>query len=165
MAVLKYAFWQFFALNCHIRVTDPSTERKSRMRRWISCMAISLSLLSGTTLAADQSKHEAADRWLQTVDKGEFAQTWRDADTGFQAAVSEVQWSQSLQQISAQTGKLLKREFKSEEEKTNLPGAAPGKYRIVVYISAYEKAPQVKETVVLTETKDGSWKVAGYFLQ
>lgn len=135
------------------------------MRRWISCMAISLSLLSGTVLAADQNTHEAADRWVQTIDQGNFGQSWKDADAGFQANVSEIQWTQTLQQIAAQTGKMLKREFKSEEVKSDLPGAPAGKFKFVVYQTAFEKAPQVTETVVLIETKDGSWKVTGYFLK
>ncbi|GGX30419.1 DUF4019 domain-containing protein [Undibacterium squillarum] len=135
------------------------------MRRWISCIAVSLSLLSGTAIAADQSTHEAADRWVQIIDQGDFAKSWKEADAGFQANVSELQWTQTLQQIHAQTGKMLKREFKTEDIKSDLPGAPAGKYKIVVYQTAFEKAPQVKETVVLTETKDGSWKVTGYFLQ
>lgn len=135
------------------------------MRRWISCIAVSLSLLSGTAIAADQNTHEAADRWVQTIDQGDFAKSWKEADAGFQANVTELQWTQTLQQIYAQTGKMLKREFKTEGIKSDLPGAPAGKYKIVVYQTAFEKAPQVKETVVLTETKDGSWKVTGYFLQ
>lgn len=46
-----------------------------------------------------------------------------------------------------------------------MPGAPDGEYVVVRYGSSFENKKEAGETAVMMKERDGSWRVAGYFIR
>lgn len=108
---------------------------------------------------------EAANDWLKLVDNNHYEESWETASTLFKAAVSKEQWKQSLLAVRKPLGRLLKREIKSKQYTTSLPGAPDGEYVVIQYATSYENKKSTIETVTPMLDKDGKWKVYGYYIK
>jgi hypothetical protein len=108
---------------------------------------------------------EAAQKWLALIDKGEYGKSWEDASGYFRRAVSEERWEQTLQAVRAPLGKVISRKVHSMQYTTALPGAPDGEYVVIQFQTSFEKKKSSLETVTPTKARDGSWRVAGYFIR
>ncbi len=61
-------------------------------------------------------------------------------------------------------GKVITRTLKSAEHRTSLPGAPDGDYVVIRFETAFENKQAAIETVTPMLEKDGSWRVAGYYI-
>jgi hypothetical protein len=115
--------------------------------------------------ADKQAAHTEADTWLLLVDQGKYGETWDTAAPVFQSATPKAQWEGAVQSARGPLGALTSRKYVTAEYKGSLPGAPPGEYVIVYYDTVFASKPRAQESVTLTKTPDGAWKVAGYFVQ
>ena len=106
----------------------------------------------------------AAQAWLGTVDAGRNAQSWDDAAVFFRDSVTKVQWQSALDAARGPLGPVVARKLRSANYAHTLPGAPEGDYVVIQVDTRFENRPLSIETVTPMREKDGSWKVAGYFI-
>ena len=129
----------------------------------ISMILVSVAYGADATLKKDALA--AAENWLAIIDKGEYAESWKEAAEYFKTAVSQNQWVNSLQAVRKPLGKVNFRTVKSTTYKTSLPGAPDGEYVVIQFTTTFENKKSALETVTPMKDKDGKWRVAGYFIK
>ena len=140
------------------------------MIRRILCMFGVVLILSGGTVMAGEAGKEtaavaAAEKWLATVDAGNYAASWSDAAEYFRNAVKPEQWEQAMQSARKPLGKLLSRKMQTKAYKTSLPGAPDGEYVVIQFATSFEKKKAGVETVTPMMDRDGAWRVSGYYIK
>lgn len=140
------------------------------MLRSLLPLAALLLVLHGDTGAAERSDTEkaavaAAEKWLQLVDGGKYAESWQEAAAYFRGAVTQPQWEQSLQGTRKPLGRLVSRKVKSTIFKTTMPGAPDGEYVVIEFETSMEHKREAVETVAPMREKDGAWRVSGYYIR
>jgi len=129
----------------------------------ISMILVSVAYGADATLKKDALA--AAENWLAIIDKGEYAESWKEAAEYFKTAVSQNQWVNSLQAVRKPLGKVNSRTVKSTTYKTSLPGAPDGEYVVIQFTTTFENKKSALETVTPMKDKDGKWRVSGYFIK
>ncbi len=128
-----------------------------------------LALAFGAALADDGAAvsggRAAAKSWLESVDAGEYARSWDESSSAMRAAVTRADWEKGVRAARGPLGKVKSRTEKSATFKTSLPGAPDGEYVVLMFESSMENKQSAVETVAMMHEKDGSWKVAGYFIR
>jgi len=114
---------------------------------------------------AERKAVEASNTWLKLVDNDQYAKSWDTAAEFFRNAVSKEQWNQSLNAVRKPLGKLIKRNVKSKQYTTSLPGAPDGEYVVIQYETSFENRKSSVETVTPMLDKDGKWRVSGYYIK
>ncbi|HRC72186.1 MAG TPA: DUF4019 domain-containing protein [Candidatus Competibacter sp.] len=116
---------------------------------------------SETTVKAQ----EAAKAWLALVDAEQYGESWDQAATLFRGGVSKADWEKAVKPIRSQLGTLKSRTLKSADLTRSLPGAPDGEYVVVQFDARFENKTAALETVTSMRDKDGSWRVAGYYIR
>lgn len=118
--------------------------------------------------AADGDSKQAAvaamQAWLQEMDQGQYGQSWKDASSQFQKAVSSDQWVAKSNSIRAQLGKCSDRKLDSALEQTEVPsptGTQHGDFVVAQFDTSFENLKYAVETVCFEKAPDGTWKAAG----
>ena len=102
--------------------------------------------------------------WLALIYDQDYSQSWDNAASLFQKAVTKEQWTQQLSGIVPPLGEVISRDVISSEYHTTLPGAPDGEYIVIQFKTSFENKNESIETV--TQMKDGDqWKVSGYFIK
>ncbi|MDO6602529.1 DUF4019 domain-containing protein [Arenibacter palladensis] len=105
-----------------------------------------------------------AKGWLGLIYVQDYSQSWDNAASLFQRAVTKEQWTQQLSGIVPPLGEVISRDVISSEYHTTLPGAPDGEYIVIQFKTSFENKNESIETV--TQMKDGDqWKVSGYFIK
>lgn len=105
-----------------------------------------------------------AKGWLGLIYDQDYSQSWDNAASLFQRAVTKEQWTQQLSGIVPPLGEVISRDVISSEYHTTLPGAPDGEYIVIQFKTSFENKNESIETV--TQMKDGDqWKVSGYFIK
>ncbi len=112
-----------------------------------------------------QAAAQAAQAWLALVDREKYAESWNSAAELFRRNVSVESWANAAASVRAPLGKLISRTLRSADAKTSAPGAPDGKYVVIQFDTTFENKAQGVETVTPMQEKDGTWKVAGYFVR
>ena len=107
----------------------------------------------------------AAKAWLSLIDSGNYADSWKEASTYFQGAVSEQSLIASLEAVRKPLGKLVSRNMVKTQEANSLPGAPDGRYVVMSFRAAFEQKKSAIETVTFMLDKDQKWRAAGYFIK
>ena len=131
-------------------------------------LCVVLLLLSGGAAAApgpEAAAQEVARAWLALVDGGNYADSWTQAATLFRANVTEAQWQSAAEGARGPVGALKSRQVQSASFRRDLPGAPDGEYVVILFASAFRGKASAIETVTVMKDKDGSWRVAGYYLK
>lgn len=122
------------------------------------------------TPSADEASAEieaaaaAATEWLALLDAGEYEESWREAASAFQDAVTPAVWETSLTDARSELEPFGERTLTSSQQMTDPPGAPAGDYVVLLYRTEVSGDRTVTETVV--PMKEGeAWKVSGYFVQ
>lgn len=136
----------------------------------IAClMVIGLFFAVIAAVEGGSEKEEAAVapavKWLNLVDQGKYAESWKEAATLFRNAVNQGQWEQTLQAVRKPLGKLITRKVKTKTYRTSLPGAPDGEYVVILFDSSFEKKKSAVETVTPMMDEDGKWRVSGYYIK
>ena len=137
-------------------------------RRTTLVLLLALPATPSALLAApevDAAARAAATEWLQKVDTANYSGSWESAASMFKAAVSVQAWEKAAQSARTPFGTVRKRIEKSASATNSLPGVPDGKYVVVQYDTAFENKAAAVETLTLAQDRDGSWRVAGYFIK
>lgn len=119
--------------------------------------------------SADQTSAEveaataAATEWLALIDAGEYGESWREAASAIQDAVTPAVWETSLTDARSQFEPFGERTLTSSQQMTDPPGAPAGDYVLLQYRTEVSGDRTVTETVVPMKEGD-AWKVSGYFV-
>jgi hypothetical protein len=132
------------------------------LRRLLPALAMLL-LTAPMTTAADDTFRAVADAWLAVVDKGQYAESWKEASAHFQAAITEAEWTKAVGETRGEFGAVVVRKFQSATHRTQLPGAPDGEYQVLQYQTKFAKKDAAIETLTM-EWGGKAWKVAGYFI-
>lgn len=139
------------------------------VHRLVYLVIVGLFLSGGTAMARDAGKEtaavSAAEKWLATVDAGEYSASWKEAAKFFRNAVKPEQWEQSMEAVRKPLGKLLSRKVQTKVYKTSLPGTPDGEYVVIQFETSFENKRTSIETVTPMMDKDGKWRVSGYYIK
>jgi hypothetical protein len=115
--------------------------------------------------AMKEAAAQAALTWLPIVDKGDYAESWKQAAPPFQTAVTEEKWVAMAASTRQPLGANEARKLVSQAVSTNPPGAPEGTYIVCQFQSSFENMKFATETVSLFRLPDGTWKVVGYYIR
>ncbi|OPX19590.1 MAG: hypothetical protein BZ151_08605 [Desulfobacca sp. 4484_104] len=121
--------------------------------------------------AAGQSKNKDPQgqqevfKFLKMIDKGDYAASYELTSTYFKGVLSQAKWVESLNGARRPLGSLVSRHITESERHTSLPGAPDGLYLVFTLKSSFQHKKTATETVTLQQEKDGSLKVAGYYIR
>ena len=107
---------------------------------------------------------KAALTWLAIVDAGHYGQSWESTAEVFRAGVTKPQWEALVASVRGKVGGVQLRKVTSVQFVRDLPKAPPGEYVVIQYATRFDNG-QFNETVTPMREKDGSWKVAGYYIK
>lgn len=107
----------------------------------------------------------SAQAWLALNDKGDYAQSWKQAAPFFQKAVAEPSWEHSMNAFRKPLGNLISRKLKSAKTMAQLPGAPDGQYVVMQFDTSFMNKKTAVETVTVGPKDNGPWKVSGYYIK
>lgn len=139
------------------------------VKRWAFIMMLSGLFGVHSGLAGEETDRTgqglaAARAWLEVVDAGDYDRSWDQSAELLQAVVSRAEWSRMLEQVLGALGPVMAREFRSASYSTALPGAPDGEYVVVEFSTTFANKKAAVETVTPVRGPDGSWRVAGYYI-
>jgi hypothetical protein len=102
---------------------------------------------------------ETAQRFVELIDQGRWADSYRLTTTSFRKLNSEQVWATTSQNVRTPLGKLVSRTFLSQDD---IP-APPAGYQMVRFNTRFGTSAPVVETVTL-ERENGEWRVAGIYV-
>ena len=141
----------------------------SRRRSLFSIVCVLLFLSSWVAAyaneAAEKKAIKASDAWLILVDSGQYAESWETTAEYFKKALNKEQWGRTLNAVRTPLGKVIKRQVKSKQYATSLPGAPDGEYVVIQYETSFANKKSSIETVTPMLDKDGKWRVSGYYIK
>jgi hypothetical protein len=111
---------------------------------------------SSTVTAAIPAPDDRARQWLTLVDDGNYAQSWKDAATGFRPRSADS-WATQAAALRAPLGAVASRDLKDVD--LSHPQTA-----VVRYDVSFAHRTGAVETVTLAFEK-GAWAVTGYSLK
>lgn len=114
---------------------------------------------------ASKAAVEAAEVWLELVDTEKYGESWHEAASYFQGAVSTEQWLSSMEAVRKPLGQTVSRSLKSKHYHTSLPGAPDGEYVVIQFNTSFEHKRSAVETVTPMKEQDGKWRVSGYYIK
>jgi hypothetical protein len=140
------------------------------MVRKVACLFVITFIIAPVMLIAQNASKEkaavtSAETWLGLIDKGEYAESWKETASYFRDNVSEQKWDQAMQGTRKPLGKMISRKLKTSAYKTSLPGAPDGEYVIMQFDTSFANKKSAVETVTDVLGKDGQWKAVGYFIR
>jgi len=107
----------------------------------------------------------AAESFLVRADAGKYGETWDAAGAVLQQSVTRAGWEKAMSDARKPFGAVKSRKLKSATFSTSIPQAPPGEYVIVQYDTVFDGPQSAVETATAMHEKDGSWKIAGYFIR
>lgn len=120
---------------------------------------------SGRAQAPEEQAAKADLVWLAIADGGNYGDSWDKASAMFQAAVAKDKWAQALAGVRTPLGKVVSRRLKAAKRMSSLPGAPNGDYVVAQFDTSFENKKEAVETITATLEKDGTWRMAGYFIR
>ena len=135
-------------------------------RLLILAIGSSLVLSAGAVAGKrEEAARRAAAGWLIIVDGGRYGESWNEAAELFRRTVTRAQWEESLKKARAPLGKMFSRKLRSATFLRSVPNGPPGEYVVVEYDTDFEHHAGAVERVTPMKDPDGTWRVAGYFIQ
>ena len=129
-------------------------------------LAVLLGCGSGQAQGPDTKVAQTSvETWLSLIDSQNYAASWDTSASMFRNAISQEKWRSAVQAARTPFGPLKLRALKSATPSTTLPGAPDGEYVVFQFTTSFEHKAAATETVTAMREKDGSWHVAGYFIQ
>lgn len=105
---------------------------------------------------------QVAKKYVETIDNGQYGETWQSGDVIFKKTVSANEWALALRAARGPLGKVINRTLKDEKPAFNPAGLPQGAYMVVEYNTSFERAPNSGELLTLRQGEDGKWRVLTY---
>ena len=129
------------------------------------CLVLPSAAISDILSAKETEAIQAAKHFLQLVDQGEYGQSWEEASSLFVSRISKKEWVKTISSARPSFGQIINRSVTSSKFMTSAPGVPDGEYVMILFSSSFEYKKSAFETVTAMLDKDGSWRVAGYFIK
>jgi hypothetical protein len=107
----------------------------------------------------------AAKTWLALTDAGKYDRSWDSATSLFKSSITKSDWEKIIRSVRSPLGALKSRTVKSATFTRTLPGAPDGEYVVIQFDTKFANKASAVETVTPMHEKDGSWRVAGYYIK
>ena len=136
------------------------------VRLFASCV-LALAINTSNAWAQDSGTTPAqisVETWLALIDTRSYAASWETAASSFRRVVPRETWSATIEEVRVQLGPLKARVLKSATPEEP-PGALQGEYIVFRFDTIFERGPALIEVVAALKEKDGTWRVAGYFVK
>jgi hypothetical protein len=114
---------------------------------------------------AEKQAQDAAEKWLATIDAGDYATGWEQAAELMKSVVTKKQLNQQLGAVRSPLGDVVSRKLKSAQFMRRLPGAPDGQYVVLQYETSFTNKSLAIETVTPAKEEDGIWRVSGYYIK
>jgi hypothetical protein len=140
----------------------------NKLSRRAACaclIAIAATATSIPALAQDARAtiaQRVARDWLAVVDRGDYADSWKQAAAKFRLAMTPERWSAAAKSVRGPLGAVDQRTLVRTTFTRNFPGAPEGEYALVVFRTAFHNKTQSEETITVEQEADGQWRVVGY---
>ena len=108
---------------------------------------------------------ESSKQWLESVDSSNYVKSWETSSELFKKSITKENWEKALEQVRLPLGEMVKRELRTKEFKTSLPGAPDGEYVVIVYNTEFKNKENSYETITPMKDIDGKWRVSGYYIK
>ena len=135
----------------------------------IISLALGIITFSFTLVGANKLEQQkaivAAEHWLDLVDNGNYAESWKQAATYFKSAINRDDWKRTIKAVREPLGHVISRSIISQQYTTTLPGAPDGKYVVIQYETSFFNKRTAIETITPMMDKDGNWYTSGYFIK
>lgn len=106
----------------------------------------------------------AAASWLELADQEKYQETWSNASSLFQMAITSEDWVRAVNAARGPLENLVSRTLDSAEFYRELPGAPDGEYVVLTFDSVFARKAKAVETVTVMRDGD-AWRVSGYFIR
>lgn len=110
----------------------------------------------------EKAGQTAAHAWLILLDRRDWGSAWDASSAVFRQSVPLPGWMENIPKVRTPFGNLVEREPAQAVYKTTLAGRPDGDYVSVIFVSKFEKKPNIEETVTTVREPDGRWRVTGY---
>ncbi|MFT3815159.1 MAG: DUF4019 domain-containing protein [Acidovorax sp.] len=140
------------------------------MRRRSFLLTTALAAATAPALAQQEQREtrqaeQAAEQWLRLTDAGSYPAAWTGSAPLLRAIVPQAQWESAMQAVRKPLGAVRQRILRSATFMREMPGAPDGEYVVILYDTVFEYKAKAVETITPARDKDGTWLVAGYFIQ
>jgi hypothetical protein len=129
------------------------------------CLLCAQSVLPQPQQKPEELARKSAEAWLALTDSGKYAESWGQASTMFQSAVTQQKWVDMVTPVRKPLGKVVSRTLKSATYTKSLPNAPAGEYVVIQFNTDFENKKGSIETITPMLDKDGQWRVSGYYIK
>ncbi len=139
---------------------------KPNMRSmFVTALAITLAAVLSFAGDTEDQAVEAAEQWLDLVDRGEYEKSWMSAAALLRAAVTLEQWEHALNAARKPLGEVKSRKLRGAEYTTSMPGAPDGEYVVIQFDTSFANKKEAVETITPMKDAVGVWRVSGYYVK
>jgi hypothetical protein len=139
---------------------------KPNMRSmFVTALAITLAAVLSFAGDTEDQALEAAEQWLDLVDRGEYEKSWMSAAALLRAAVTLEQWEHALNAARKPLGEVKSRKLRGAEYTTSMPGAPDGEYVVIQFDTSFANKKEAVETITPMKDAVGVWRVSGYYVK
>jgi len=104
---------------------------------------------------------DAAASWLALLDKGNYGESWDQADALFRLTVPKRDWTALMEKIRKPLGRVISREILDQRVAADPQGLPPGDYMVLIYNTSFSNKSSAHELVTLKQ-ENKKWKVLTY---
>lgn len=116
-----------------------------------------------TQMAAGMKESlQAAQDFVNDLDKGQYGQSWGKGDALFQQTFTKEEWIKVLNETRKGLGKMKSRQLKDQRPAWDPNGLPKGAYMVVEYETSFENSPSSLELLTLRKGAGGKWRVLTY---
>jgi hypothetical protein len=136
----------------------------------LATVVVLVSLSAGCGVAAAEeidtsAGMAAASQWLSGVDRGAYGESWDGAAQRFRQSIDRDKWETTVEAVRRPLGAVLVRKLRIATFARALPDAPEGEYVVIQFDTRFERNALAAETVTSEREKDGTWRVAGYWIK
>ncbi|MFO1317059.1 MAG: DUF4019 domain-containing protein [Burkholderiales bacterium] len=124
------------------------------------------------TMSPDQrAAVDAADRWLDRVDRQRYADAWSMAADAFKKDVERKQWNDGIRGLRSEYGRVVSRKaakaafVEGAPEAGDAGRAKPGAEMSILFETRFARRKEATEEMTMVLEQDGLWRVAGYYIR
>ncbi len=130
----------------------------------ILCAGCASHSTAGAEKRADESEaREAALRWLNLLDDGDYEEAFEWEAQDFRMARTQKQFVRYMQARRVPFGKSLGRKFIGAANIHKFAGVPEGNYESILFKTAFENKAETAERVILVKQAAG-WRVIDYHI-
>lgn len=110
----------------------------------------------------EKAGQTAAHAWLLLLDRKDWGTAWDTSGAVFRQNVPLGTWMDNVPKLRDPFGAFVERKPAEVVYKKTLAGRPDADYVTAIFVTKFDKKPDVVETVTTMREADGRWRVMGY---